>query len=204
MGKSKISEIKNLGKLMNRQISFSQYRSIDLIILTAVLAVSQFVIHAASSFWYPEQLYVVSPVAAVVALVMMRWSGYAAIHAVFGGVFFTALSGGTWQHFVIYGGGNLLSLLALVMFKIFGKERIRQDAFLALVFALCTQLLMQLGRAGIAALFGFPAAACLGFITTDVLSGLFTLFVIWIVRRIEGLFEDQKHYLLRIQSEHKS
>ncbi len=189
---------------MNRQISFSQYRSIDLIILTAALAISQYLIYVASSFWFPEQLYVASPVAAVVALVMMRWSGYAAIHAAFGGLFFTALSGGTWQHFLIYGVGNLLSLLALVMFKIYDKERVRQDATLALIFGLCTQLLMQLGRAGVAAILGFPAAACLGFITTDILSALFTLFVIWIVRRIEGLFEDQKHYLLRIQSEHKS
>lgn len=189
---------------MNRQISFSQYRTIDLIILAAVLAISQFAIHVASSFLFPEQLYVVSPVAAVTALVMMRWSGYAAVHAIFGGLFFTALAGGTWQHFVIYGAGNLLGLAALVMFRIWDKERIRGDAVLTLVFALCTQLLMQLGRAGIAALLGFPAAACLGFITTDVLSAIFTLFIIWIVRRIEGLFEDQKHYLLRIQSEHTS
>ena len=188
---------------MNRQISFSQYRSIDLIILTGILAISQFFIHVASSFWFPDQLYVVSPVAAMVALVMMRWSGYAAIHALFGGIFFTALSGGSWQHYIIYGGGNLLSLAALVMFKVFDKERIRQDTVLALTFALITQLLMQLGRAGIAGILGFSAAECLGFITTDVLSALFTLFVIWTVRRIEGLFEDQKHYLLRIQCEQK-
>ena len=189
---------------MNRQITFDQYRNIDLTIMTAVLAISQFFIYVAASFWFPEQLYVVSPVAAVVALTMMRWSGYAAIHALFGGLFFTALSGGTWQHYIIYGGGNLLALLALMMFKVRDKERVRQDAFLALTFALITQLLMQLGRAGIAAILGFPADACIGFITTDILSALFTLFIIWIVRRIEGLFEDQKHYLLRIQSEHKS
>lgn len=188
---------------MNRQISFEQYRSIDLTIMTGVLAISQFFIYAASSFWFPEQLYVVSPVAAMVALVMMRWSGYAAIHALFGGLFFTALSGGSWQHYIIYGAGNLLSLLALLMFKVCDKERIRQDAFLALTFALITQLLMQLGRAGVAAVLGFPAAACIGFITTDILSALFTVFIIWIVRRVEGLFEDQKHYLLRIQSEQK-
>lgn len=188
---------------MNRQISFEQYRSIDLTIMAGVLAISQFFIYAASSFWFPEQLYVVSPVAAMVALLMMRWSGYAAIHALFGGLFFTALSGGTWQHYIIYGLGNLLSLLALAMFKVYDKERVRNDAFLALTFALLTQLLMQLGRAGVAAVLGFPAAACIGFITTDVLSALFTLFIIWIVRRIEGLFEDQKHYLLRIQSEQK-
>lgn len=186
---------------MKRQISLSQYRSIDLSILMVVLAISQVLIHFASSFWYPEQLYVVSPVAAMVALVMMRWNGYAAVHAVLGGLLFTALAGGTLQQYVIYGAGNLISLLALVMFKIFGKERIRKDTFLSLVFALITQILMQLGRAGFAALFGYSAAACLGFITTDVLSGIFTLFIIWAIRRIEGLFEDQKNYLLRIQEE---
>ena len=89
----------------------------------------------------------------------------------------------------------------LLMFRIFGKERIRKDAFLSIVFALGTQLLMQLGRAGIAALLGHPAEVCIRFITTDFLSCLFTALIIWIIRRVEGLFEDQKHYLLRIQEE---
>ena len=189
---------------MKRQISFQQYRAIDLSILMVILAVSQFLIYHASSFWFPDQLYVVSPVAGMVALVMMRWNGFAAIHAVLGGVVFTALSGGTWQQFVIYGAGNLVSLLALVMFKIFGKERIHQDGFLSLVFAFCIQILMQLGRAGAAMLFDYPAAACLGFLTTDTLSIVFTLFIVWIVRRAEGLFEDQKHYLLRMESERQA
>ena len=186
---------------MNRQISFSQYRAIDLSIMMGVLVVCQYLIHLATSFWYPEQLYVVSPMAGMVAIVMMRWSGYAAIHAALGGLMYAALSGGSWQQLLIYGVGNLASLLALVMFKLYGKERVREDGFLSMVFAIAVQLLMQLGRAGVAALFAYPAAACLGFITTDLLSILFTAFIIWIVRRIEGLFEDQKNYLLRIQRE---
>lgn len=189
---------------MDRQISFQQYRTIDLTILAAILAAVQLLIFLASNFWYADELYVVSPVAAVTALIMMRWNGFGAIHAVLGGVVYTMLAGGTWQHHLIYGTGNLLSLLALVIFKVFGKERIRQDVVLSLVFALSVQLLMLLGRAGVAALLGYSAAASLGFITTDILSGLFTLIVIWIVRRIDGLFEDQKHYLLRIQSGQKT
>lgn len=186
---------------MNRQISFSQYRTIDLSILMAVLVVCQYLIHLATSYWFPEQLYVVSPVASMVALVMMRWGGYAAIHAALGGLLYAALSGGDWQQLLIFGVGNLLSMLALLMFRTWGKERVRKETFLSIVFAIATQLLMQLGRAGMAILFGYPAAACLGFITTDLLSVLFTVFIVWIVRRIEGLFEDQKSYLLRIQEE---
>lgn len=189
---------------MNRQISFAQYRTIDLTILGVLMAVSQFVIFLASSFWYPEQLYVVSPVAAMAALVMMRWGAWSGIHALLGGVLYALMSGGTAQHFLIFGAGNLLSMLALIFFRIFTKEKIRKDGFLSIVFALSVQILMQLGRSAVAALLGFPADACLGFITTDVLSWLFTAVIIWIVRRIEGLFEDQKHYLLRIQSERKS
>ena len=87
------------------------------------------------------------------------------------------------------------------MFQIFDKERGRQSAFLSLIFALCVQLLMQLGRAAVAMALGNPANVCIGFITTDSLSDLFTLLVIWVARRVEGLFEDQKHYLLRLERE---
>lgn len=186
---------------MNRQITFQQYRAIDLTILAVLLAISQFVIYFASSVLYPEQLYVVSPAAAMAAIVMMRWNGYAAIHAVLSGVLYALFAGGTAQHFAIYGGGNLLCLLALLVLKIFGKERVRKDGILSAVFGLAAQILMWLGRAGVAYLLGFEPAACIGFITTDILSGLFTLAIVWVVRRIEGLFEDQKHYLLRLESE---
>ena len=186
---------------MEKKISFEQYRSIDLTILMVVLAVCQTVIYYASSYWFPNELYIASPMAAVVTLVMMRWGVYAGIHALLGGVLHALLFGGSWQHVLIFGGGNLLAMAALLYFKFLGKERIRKDAFLSLLLGLSVQLLMQLGRAGLAMLAGYPAAACLGFITTDALSVLLTLVAIWIVRRIEGLFEDQKTYLLRIQSE---
>jgi hypothetical protein len=188
---------------MNRQISFGQYRTIDLTILSMVLAVCQYLTHLASSFWFPEQLYIVSPVAGMTALVMMRWSAWAAIPAGLGGLLFAWLSGGNLQQTLIYVLGNLASLAALLMFRIFGKERIRKDSFLAVTFAIAVQLLMQLGRAAMGCVFGYPTAAIIGFITTDILSILFTVFIVWTVRRIEGLFEDQRNYLLRVQREQK-
>lgn len=189
---------------MNRQITFSQYRAIDLTILAVVLAGSQFLMALGTNVWFPDQLYVVSPVAAVTALVMMRWSGYGTIHAVLGGILFTAFSGGGWQQYLIYGGGNLLGLLALLMLHFLGKEKVRQSGFLSLAFGLAVQILMQLGRAGLAAMLGYPVEACLGFITTDTLSWLFTLFVVWVMGRVDGLFEDQKHYLLRMEQERQN
>lgn len=189
---------------MNRQLTFSQYRSIDLTILLVIQAVSQAVIHFAATVLYPDQLYVVSPVGAVVTLVMMRWGGWAAIHAGLGGVIYALIAGGSGQHVLIYGLGNLLSLGALAMLKLLTKERVRKDALLTILFALLVQILMQLGRSGVAAALGHPAGTCLGFITTDILSGLFTAVIVWSIRRVEGLFEDQKQYLLRVQREQKN
>jgi hypothetical protein len=189
---------------MNRQITLNQYRAIDLGLMTGLMCISQLVIHLAVTRWNAAETgYIVSPVGAVVALVMMRWGPWAAIPAAVGGLLLTLLNGGTAQQMLIYAGGNLLALGALLYLKLTGKERVRGNAVLALLFAVMVQLLMQLGRAAVAGLFGFSAAECLGFITTDVLSILFTVFIVWTVRRIEGLFEDQKNYLLRIQREQK-
>ena len=69
------------------------------------------------------------------------------------------------------------------------------------MFGLCVQLLMQVGRGVVSALLGTAFDACIGYITTDILSTLLTLVIIWIVRKADGLFEDQKHYLLRLESE---
>lgn len=189
---------------MNKQISLAQYRAIDLTIMAVILAVTQVLTQAAATLWFPDQLYIVSPVAAVVTLVLMRWGLWAAIHAVLGGAVLTAASGGSLEHCWIYCIGNLLSIAALVPLKLLGKEKVRQSPFLSLMTALLVQLLMLLGRAAVAALLGNGSQACLGFITTDFLSVLFTLVVIWVARKADGLFEDQKHYLLRVQREREN
>lgn len=189
---------------MNKQISFQKYRAIDLTIMGIVLIVTQILTITAASLWFPDQLYIVSPVAAVVTLVLMRWGVWAAIHAVLGGLVLTVASGGNWTHGVIYCAGNLFSLATLILLKLLGKERIRQSAFLSLMTALAAQLLMLLGRAVVAWLLGHSFAECLGFITTDILSVLFTLVVIWVARKADGLFEDQKHYLLRMERERQN
>lgn len=188
---------------MKRQITFEQYRTIDLAILLAVMAACQTAISFASTGWFADQLYVATPIAALTALVMMRWGGWAAIHAVLGGLLFVLLAQGSWQHYIIYGAGNALSLLALQLLKTLGKENVRQNVMHSLGFGLCLQALMWLGRTLLALLLGYGMAS-LGFITTDILSGVFSLVIIWVVRRIDGLFEDQKHYLLRMESERQA
>lgn len=173
----------------------------DLAFFALILLGSQLVIVLASSRWFTDQLYVVSPVAAVVAIIMMRWGGWSALHAVVGGAAFSFFSGGTCKHLLIYAAGNLLSLAAMGMLKAVGKQRVRDDTTLCLCFAALVQALMLLGRALVALLTGNDWSEALGFVTTDVLSFVFTLVLCWIARRVDGLFEDQLHYLRRVQNE---
>lgn len=189
---------------MKQQISIGQYRAIDLGILAAFQIFAQVLMHLATTSWFPEQLYVVSPVAGMTAIVMMRWGVYGGIPGILGGLVFSILSGGKIEQILIYGIGNLAALGALGMVKCIGKERIRCNVVTSLIFGFITQLLMQLGRAVVAGCLGYSVEACVGFVTTDALSILFTLLIIWVARRVDGLFEDQKHYLLRIQSERQN
>lgn len=187
---------------MKRQISLAEYKAVDISILTVLMIVSQAVIRAAVAHWRADVTgYIVSPVAAVVALVMMRWDLWALVPAAVGGVACALLAGGTAEQTLIYGAGNLLSVLAYVLLRLMGKERTRKNVVLTLLYALVTQLLLQLGRAAVAAALGHDMSACWDFITTDAMSIPFTLVIVWIVRRVEGLFEDQKQYLLRLARE---
>lgn len=186
---------------MQKRISFGQYRAIDLALFAAMLAGAEWLIVLAATRWFPGQPYTLTAVPAVTAIVMMRWGPFAAIHAALGGTVFCLASGGGWQQLIIYGGGNLLGLAAMALFRAWGKDGIRQDALRTMLFGVLTALLMQLGRAALSLLFGANMADVLRFFTTDVISLLFSAVVVWIARHQDGVFEDQKNYLLRISQE---
>ncbi len=197
-----------------RHITFRQYRNIDLALLTGLLVLAELGIYIAKATVYSGQLFQASPTGPIVALVMMRWGGWAAIPAAVGGLLFGALRGGLWPYGVVYGLGNLLSLGAMLWFRM-GKDKLRGDTLRSLAYGATVQVLMQLGRGMVAfavtvvdpAILGqgtkLPLDIFLSFITADSLSILFTVVTVWIVRRIEGLFEDQKSYLLRVQNQER-
>ena len=153
----------------------------------------------AAKVWFPGQLYTVSLTAAVCAIVLMRWGAWAAIHALLGGLVFWVASGGGKAQLAIYTAGNLCCLLTLPLLRGAGKENICADQRYTALFALAVTLARQLGRAAVALILGTEAAACVGFFTTDTLSGLFALVVVSLARRLDGIFEDQKTYLRRLR-----
>ena len=201
---------------MKRQLSLEEYRAIDLTLFAVMLAVFEFLIVRFTTL----SLYTVSLAAVITAVVYMRWGWWGAIHAVLAGVLFCFYYSGVappdqrpgLEQYIIYPLGNLFSLAAVPVLKKLGEERVRQSATASLLFSLSVILLMQGGRAVVGVVImllsqsGQPDWAvigqrALGCFTTDALSILFTLVVTWIVRRLDGVFEEQRHYLTRIQEE---
>lgn len=184
-------------------LTFKQYRAIDLTILAVVLCVCEFLTAMGATVWFPGQLFALSPTVAMVCIVMMRWNGYAAVHAVLGGLVYCLASGASGEQILIYCAGNLFALLALILFKVFGKKKIKEKFGFTVLFTLAAFLGAQLGRWLISLLFGSSPDTIIVFLTTDSLSLLFAVVVVLISRRVDGLFEDQKEYLIRVQAERK-
>ena len=188
---------------MNRHLTLKQYRNLDLFLFAVMLIISESLIVNAAIRWFPDQLYTVSVCAAIVSIVMMRWGAWGAVHAVLGGLVYCFWAGGAPKQYLIYMIGNLFSLLSLLMFRLAGKKRICENVLLTLFYAVCTQLFMQMGRACVSFVMGAPVSTGVNFITTDALSGLFTMVIVWIASRLDGVFEDQISYLLRVQKENE-
>ena len=186
---------------MGKRRTWKQYRTIDLVLIAVMLAVFEYLIITAASFWFPDQLYTASLAAAVTTIVYMRWGVWGAIHAAEAGVVFCMFAGGTPEQYLIYGAGNLLSLLALIPLEKLGKERVRTGR-LGLLLPLLVQLLMHAGRVLVSLVLGAVPGLweAMNFFTMDSLSYIFTFVIIWIARKLDGVYEDQKHYLLRINS----
>ena len=156
---------------MNRHMTLKQYRNLDLFLFAVMLIISESLIVNAAIRWFPDQLYTVSVCAAIVSIVLMRWGPWAAIHAIVGGLVYCFWAGGSPKQYLIYGIGNLFSLISLLMFRLFGKERIRENVLLTLLFAVCTQLFMQMGRACVSFVMGAPVSTGFSFITRAVYHG---------------------------------
>lgn len=189
-------------------LTFKQYRAIDLTILAVVLVISEAVVTIAATKWYPDQLFSVSTTLTLVCIVMMRWDGFAVIHAVLGGAVYCMVQGADMLQFAIYCAGNCGALIALVLFKIFGKEKIAGKFYYTVIFVLTAYCGMELGRWGMTLIIpdaaerisaNSPVDLLVTLLIKEVISLLFAVVACLIARRMDGLFEDQRRYLLRVQ-----
>ena len=182
-------------------MSFKQYRMIDLLLFLGMYALCEYLVVKAATVWFDEP-YSISIMLPMLLIVMMRWSGYAVIHAVLYAVLFVLYQKGSAVQYLIYIAGNLGMLLALFYVEKVGKERIRHSFMGSVAYLVIGFLLMELFRGIASVVFaGSDIRIILQFLMSDMLSLVFGILVIVVIRGQDGLFEDQKHYLLRLDSQ---
>ena len=167
--------------------------------MSVLLIISETVTTLATNKWFWAQPVAISSTLLFICIFMMRWNGYAAIAAVLGGAVFCIASGATPEQFLIYIGGNLLSLVSLLWFKVWSKEDIRLSIPKNLIFVTSSYLLMQLGRWLISLFFSGRLWNLVGYLASDIISLLFAAVIMILLRKVDGMIEDQKSYLLRLE-----
>ena len=183
---------------MQGRMTVRRYRAVDLSLFALILIVFETVLVRAANEWFPQEPWTVSATAAVVAVVMVRWGPWCALHALIGGIVTVTVSRGSAQQFLIYGIGNLAALAVWPLERKWGWKKLRDNSLLNFLYAALVLLAMQAGRILIALILGTKPEELLLFITSDSVSYIFTLTIVWIVSRLDGMLEDQGHYLRRI------
>ena len=189
---------------MDNRITFKQYRNIDIGILCLLTAVFEVVATLATSKWFAGQPMAISITLALILIAMHRWSAYACIVAVVGGAAFCIASSASAEHFLIYCGGNVFALASLFFFKLFSKEGVKRSFLKTLCFASVAYVFMAFGRFLFSLPFGSGFPELIGFLFSDVLSLLFAVIILWLFKDVDGLVEDQKSYLFRLERQRQA
>ena len=88
-----------------------RYQSVDLMIWSILLLVFEFIVVKAGSVWFRNQLWTLSIVPALVAIVYMRWGAFGIFYSALGGIALCFASGASTQQYLIYTLGNMFSIV---------------------------------------------------------------------------------------------
>lgn len=197
----------------SRLISVKQYRATDLFVFALILAVSE-VLSVLARKWFPAAAtYTFSLLVPIALTVMMRWGWQSVIYASACGLFkcLLAIYSATWVDFLTQIIGNAFIALMLIPAKFIGKDKIRSKWWTSVLFYVGGWLCVYLGRSvvwticyAISPVENLPAWA--GFVNFGV-GELFSLVVgfvlVLVLRRIDGMFEDQITFLKRLDKERR-
>ena len=192
-----------------RFISFRQYKYTDLFFFALILGISELLVFCAFRFWFADVIdrFYINFMLAIVLTVIMRWGWVGGLYAVADGVILCAVEGGDWKMYLTYIIGNACILAVLLLTKFVGKERIRSKWYLTVAYVAVGWIAVNLGIACMNAIFGNSFLTALlssfGFGVYGALPFVAAVVVILFLRRLNGMFEDQKHYLKRLDEERK-
>lgn len=193
-----------------------QYRAMDLAIFAVITVVSELLGYFSTVWFAGSAFFTLSLVVPITCLVLVRWGWPAVFYPVLGGAAYCLASGmgvdsGTaLNYYATYCLGGTFILLMLLPAKLIGVDRIRCKWIFTALFAVGAWLCVYLGRSTVWAIFytikPVPnATATTGFsgFWLDVISLFAGVAVLLIMRKLDGMFEEQKRYLTRVDEERK-
>ncbi len=186
-----------------KKLSFKAYRAIDILIFTILTLLFETV-----ALWATREfngIFYISIFYGMSLIVMKRWNIHATITIVASGFLYALILSGlpskeNINNYLVYIIGDLFILIDMVWF-IKGKEKLNKSGFL-IGYIISGFLLVEFGRSFMFMLFGNNFISIfLGMIGPDSMSLLITFLIILIAKKQNGLFEDQKKYLIRLNKE---
>ena len=202
-----------MSKKGSRIISFGRYRATDLLLFAIILAAFEVVVFFAYTTWFSSDSsrYIFSIAVPVSLIVMVRWNWYGMFYAVGSGLLYCTLlvatgnmpDGGTLENYVVYTVGNAFVVLAYLMVRFMGYKRIADKWYFTLIYAIVGWLAVYLGRVIVYACFGYGFVDGLLFFGGDLLSLGMGIIILLVMRRLEGMMENQHDYLTRLDKERR-
>ena len=192
----------------SRLISLRQYRLTDLFLFAGILIAFDLLAHFTPRLFGSAAFFTFTLTVPIVLMVMIRWGWPCVLFAVGDGLFMSALNNTySWQSYLCYSLGFAAITLLLIPLKFIGKQKITGKWYFSVLFVVCAWLIMNFALTCFEAICGNDFAGMLvfniGLNATGMLSLAIGIVVILVVRRLDGMFEDQKHYLIRKDNERK-
>lgn len=194
----------------SRLISIGQYRGTDLFVFALILAVAEILTYLAAR-WFPGQaIFTFSLMIPISLTVMMRWGWPSVFYPIGGGLLVCLLGAASGANYACYIIGNACMAFMLIPTYVIGRDKIRSRWWGSALYVLGAWLCVYLGKSLVwvvcctvdpslgGVLTGFKE-----FAAGDLLSLAIALIVVLVLRRLDGMFEDQKTYLERLEKKRK-
>lgn len=190
----------------SRLISIGQYRTTDLIIFAVILVIFDLLEYYASILFGNAAIFAFCLTIPITLVIMIRWGWYSVFYAVGDGVLLAALyNPSMWQSYLCYGIGNGAIMLLLIVVKLAGKKKIASKYYWTMLFVVGGWVLQNFALTVMNAICGYPFVSSLssnfGFGITGLLSLAMGIAISLVLRKLDGMYEDQVAYLKRLKGE---
>lgn len=190
----------------SKLISIKQYRLGDLFVFALIATIAELVCYY-SRLWFPDAaFYFLNLMLPVITLVIVRWGWPGIVLAAAEGALYCAIrTGSGWESYIIYIVSNAAIAIELPVLWLIGAERLKKHWYWAFLVVLAGWLAVNFTRTCISAIFAGNfvtyLAVYFGLFDGGILALVMGELIILICRRFDGMFENQKRYLLRLKKE---